>query len=145
MWNYFFKSKYKKISFEDIQFAIKHPDNFIIINTLPLEEQNCLIKHTISYQTEENIINRMMQEYDYKSSKFIIYGKNSTDSTIEKKYEQLSGLGFLNVYLYIGGVFEWLLLQDIYGSEEFPTTSKMIDILKYKPTRAFGIMKMIGN
>jgi hypothetical protein len=24
-----------------------------------------------------------------------------------------------------------LLLQDIYGDEEFPTTSKIIDILKY--------------
>jgi len=40
-------------------------------------------------------------------------------------------LGFLNIYVYLGGIFEWLLLQDIYGDEEFPTTSKIIDILKY--------------
>ncbi len=27
-------------------------------------------------------------------------------------------------------MFEWLLLQDIYGFESFPTTSKVLDILK---------------
>ena len=35
-------------------------------------------------------------------------------------------------HIYIGGLFEWLLLQDIYGDDEFPTTTKIIDILKYK-------------
>jgi len=35
-------------------------------------------------------------------------------------------------------LFEWLLLQDIYGSEEFPTTSHELDILKYKPMSAFN-------
>jgi hypothetical protein len=30
-------------------------------------------------------------------------------------------------------MFEWLLLQDIYGAASFPTTSKELDILKYKP------------
>ena len=29
-------------------------------------------------------------------------------------------------------MFEWLLLQDIYGDDEFPTTTKELDILKYK-------------
>jgi hypothetical protein len=29
-------------------------------------------------------------------------------------------------------LFEWLLLQDIYGVDEFPTTIKENDILKYK-------------
>jgi len=57
-------------------------------------------------------------------------------------YKQIKGLpmGYIcgpmvaNLYVYIGGLFEWLLLQDIYGDEEFPTTSKIIDILKYKGT-----------
>jgi hypothetical protein len=43
------------------------------------------------------------------------------------------GLGFRNVCVYSGGMFEWLLLQDIYGATSFPTTSKELDILKYKP------------
>jgi hypothetical protein len=37
--------------------------------------------------------------------------------------------------MYLGGMFEWMLLQDIYGRDEFPTTSKVLDILKYKPKR----------
>jgi hypothetical protein len=39
------------------------------------------------------------------------------------------------VKVYFGGMFEWLLLQDVYGSDSFPTTSKEIDILKFKPLR----------
>ena len=65
-----------------------------------------------------------------KSIRIIVYGMNSTDETIVKKYDQLIGLGFTNVYIYLGGLFEWLLLQDIYGLEEFTTTSKQLDILK---------------
>jgi hypothetical protein len=67
----------------------------------------------------------------------------SNDETVEKKYDQLIALGFQNVYLYPGGMFEWLHLQDVYGVQEFPTTSKILDILKYKPTRVFGV-RLIG-
>ena len=30
-------------------------------------------------------------------------------------------------------MFEWLCLQDIYGDELFPTTSRELDIYKYRP------------
>ena len=63
----------------------------------------------------------------------IIYGKNSTDITVDSKEKQLEELGFEDVYVYSGGMFEWLLLQDIYGDQSFPTTSKTTDILMYKP------------
>ena len=45
----------------------------------------------------------------------------------------------LLVYLYLGGLFEWLLLQDIYGFDDFPTTSRQLDILKYKPGQKLNI------
>ena len=62
-----------------------------------------------------------------------IYGKNcQEEEKIIKKYKQLQKLGFKNIYIYCGGLFEWLLLQDIYGKDEFPTTIKENDILKYK-------------
>ena len=67
-----------------------------------------------------------------KRSLIIIYGKNSNDITVITKYNQLIGLGFNNVAIYLGGIFEWLLLQDIYGYDNFSTTSKQIDILKYR-------------
>ena len=48
-------------------------------------------------------------------------------------------LGLTEVYVYPGGLFEWLLLQDIYGDDSFPTTKKELDILKYKPVSYFSV------
>jgi hypothetical protein len=73
-----------------------------------------------------------------KDKNIIIYGKNVNDMTVYDKYEQLLKLGFINVYIYPGGMFEWLCLQDIYSSELFPTTKKELDILKYKPMSRFN-------
>jgi hypothetical protein len=32
-----------------------------------------------------------------------------------------------------------MLLQDIYGEENFPTTKKILDILKFKPRQTLNI------
>jgi hypothetical protein len=137
MFSQFFTRVYKKLSFEDIQFAIRNKDEFIIINTLPVTDQSCLIENTISHVEEERTLNNLLTNYGL-NQKIIIYGKNNTDNTINTKYDQLMNLGFQTVYLYVGGMFEWLCLQDIYGKEEFPTTTRELDILKYKPPRTFG-------
>ena len=47
----------------------------------------------------------------------VIYGMNAADDSIVRKYNQLTGLGLINVVVYPGGLFEWLLLQDIYGND----------------------------
>jgi hypothetical protein len=57
---------------------------------------------------------------------------NKFDASVDKKYYQLISLGCKRVFIYRGGLFEWLLLQDIYGFSAFPTTKKILDILKYK-------------
>ena len=36
-------------------------------------------------------------------------------------------------------MFEWLLLQDIYGEKDFPTTKPEMDILKYKPNKGLNV------
>lgn len=120
----------RKINFEDIQLVIKNPELYILINTLNINEQHCLIKNTINVLEEETTINKHLSIC--KSIYIIVYGKNSNDEKIYKKYEQLLSLGFYNVFIYMGGLFEWLLLQDVYGADEFPTTSKQLDVLKYK-------------
>ena len=137
MFSQFFTRVYKKLSFEDIQFAMHNKEEFVIINTLPVTDQSCLIGNTISHVDEERILNNLLTNYGL-NHKIIIYGKNNTDNTITVKYEQLMNLGFQAVYLYVGGMFEWLCLQDIYGKDEFPTTTRQLDILKYKPPRTFG-------
>lgn len=120
-----------KINYEDMQTAVKNPEIYLIINTLPQSDQNCLIINTVTASNEEEIIN----QYIGKNTKIqiIIYGKNCNDDSVNKKYQQLYSLGFYNIYLYSGGMFEWLMLQDIYGKDLFPTTRKELDLLKYKP------------
>ena len=119
----------KKIGFEDMKYVIKNKKkNYVMINTLAITEQECLIPGTVSIKDEEAFINRHLN----KNISIIIYGKNANDDSIFKKYEQLLKLGFSSVFVYTGGIFEWLLLQDIYGKDEFPTTSEELDILKYR-------------
>jgi len=127
-----------KINYEDVQFIIKNPEGHLLINTLAPSEQNCLILNTMNINNEENIINSCIKR-GAKDIKIIIYGKNSNDEKILNKYNQLTSLGFHNVYIYTGGLFEWLMLQDIYGESEFPTTKKELDILKYKPNKVLNV------
>lgn len=118
------------VTFQDVQRS-----SFILINTLPISEQTCLIKNTILAQDEETIINELSDS----NKTVILYGKNCLDETVDKKCHELETFG-LKVYMYRGGMFEWMLLQDIYGAEEFPTTQKG-DILQFTPKRALqGIL-----
>ena len=126
----------KYINFEDMQLAITNKD-YIIINTLSENKQSCLICGTLDMKNEEEILNTYLKSN--KSIKIIVYGMNSQDTSVNKKYEQLISLGFYNVFIYNGGLFEWLLLQDIYGKELFLTTKQERDILKYKGHQLFNL------
>ena len=129
---------FQKVNFEDVQYAIKHNDTHILINTMGENDQTCLISGSVLASQEEVFINKCIQN-GTKSLNIIIYGMNSNDEKINTKCGQLNSLGFYNVYLYTGGLFEWLLLQDIYGSQEFPTTKKELDLLKFRPNKIFNI------
>jgi len=148
-------SSIRNINFEDMQFAINEKDNknqmydyndhnqkTLIINTLDAYQQHCLIVGTLNIEMEIEILNIQMKKNN--DIRIIIYGMNATDKTCITKYEQLLKLGFWNVYIYTGGLFEWLLLQDVYGNELFPTTSTKVDLLKYKGRRQLN-MKMLEN
>ena len=115
-------------NFENVKTAIK--ENKIIINTLNKDNQDCLIEGTIDIESEVILINKLIKENT--DHQIIIYGKNNCDQSVLKKYRQLNKLGFKNVGVYPGGIFEWLLLQEVYGVENFPTNSLELDILKYK-------------
>ena len=65
--------------------------------------------------TDTSFLNTMLSEYE----------------KLVKKQKQLVSLGFKNVYIYLGGMFEWLLLQDVYGQKEFPSDKKG-EILDFK-------------
>ncbi len=128
-----------KINFEDVQEAIKK--EYIIINTLHSGNQNCLIDKTLPASIEVTKMNALLSS-GRTESLIILYGENSTDNSVYSKYKQLSELGFDNIHIYLGGLFEWLLMQDIYGTDLFPTTKREPNHLRYKGTKKIGI-KMI--
>ena len=131
-----------KINFEDMQSLITEK-KALIINTLPNINQNCLIMGTIPAENEIKLINEYISSRNFAKI-IVIYGKNCSDDSVVGKYKQLMELGFTNIYVYPGGMFEWLCLQDIYGLEIFPTTIKELDILKYKGKKILGV-KLIEN
>ena len=124
-------SQISKISYEDIQNCI-NDKNITLINTIDSSNQNCLIKNTLKSVEEMKTINQMIYKRQF-NEKIYIYGENYYDENVIKQYNKLKKLGFKNVYIYFGGIFEWLCLQEIYGMELFPTTQNELDILKYKP------------
>ena len=129
----------QKIGFEDIKMGINdNGNNYLIINTLPVNEQDCLIQHTIHCDLEEKMVNDLLDKFEFQKKTFLIYGRNSCDNSVDTKYDQLRKLGFSHIYIYVGGLFEWLLLQDIYGFGEFPTTARDADILKYRVSKTFS-------
>ena len=134
-----------KVNYEDMQCVCRTSNPCLLINTLPPGMQGCLIPGTLPIDEEEARMNAMLSEPQGKNREIIVYGKNANDDTVLKKYQQLTNLGFKNVSVYPGGMFEWLLLQDIYGATSFPTTSKELDILKYKPPKRNMGNKMILN
>ncbi|ADX05949.1 hypothetical protein 162322554 [Organic Lake phycodnavirus 1] len=117
-------SSFPMVHFEDI---FKHD---VIINTLPEHEQFCLIDKTLNINEEINTMNQYLKTN--KKIWVVVYGKNYRDKTIIKKFNQLKKLGFTNVSIYFGGMFEWLMLQEIYGSDNFKTQGNTLDILQFK-------------
>tara|TARA_Y100000389_G_C17013596_1_gene295390 strand:+ start:48 stop:431 length:384 start_codon:yes stop_codon:yes gene_type:complete len=120
----------QKVHFEDLQNIINQSNEVVIISTLKSINQSCLIYNTIEIDSEEHIINELLKKN--KNKKIIIYGKNYNDIAVYKKYNQLKQLGFINIYIYPGGLFEWLCLQDIFGTELFKTNGQELNILKFK-------------
>ena len=124
-----------KVSYEDLQMVVYRNLNVqhstLIINTLPPSLQHCLIKTTVDIRFEERVVNSFIKTRP--NIMIIVYGKNSNDITILHKYEQLVKLGFTNVHIYTGGIFEWMLLYEIYGKDLFKITKYEIDILRYRP------------
>lgn len=129
-----YKKDYKCIGFEDIKNIIKSGDKYVLINTLTSDNQELLISNTLSISEEESIINEIISNYKVPDKPVIIYGKNCCDLSVNKKFDQLIDLGLKDVYIYYGGLFEWLLLNEIYGNDEFPLNkTENIDLLRFRP------------
>lgn len=130
-----------RVNYEDVKYAIDNASSgFVLINTLSSNKQNCLISGTIHADEETTTLNKLLKENI--STKIIVYGENSNDTKVDEKCQQLRSLGFFHVHSYTGGLFEWLLLQDIYGADMFQTTSIELEHLKFKGRKHFGVMRL---
>lgn len=122
----------------------------LLITTIPITFMNShgkkgeipLIDGTLPPEKEEAYINELLERLDIESKEqllIIIYGQNAMDKTVIEKARQLISLGFSNVFIYSGGMFEWCLLQDVYGKKEFPITSSgiFLEPLLFKGKRLF--------
>jgi hypothetical protein len=137
----------KKCTFEDIQLYIKKKKtnaivNCVLIHTLQTDSNSCLIEYSQDPNDEVRIINQYIQQKK-TNVPIIIYGENTNDIRVIEKYQKLASFGFDNIFIYIGGLFEWLCLQDIYGDDEFPTKNKELDILKYRPKSVNGSVSQL--
>ena len=115
-------------NYEDIQRGITEK-NGILIHIM--DNDDMLISGTTPINKETSTINQLLNEREYDTN-IIVYGKNTDDyERLVKKRGQLITLGFRRVWFYPGGLFEWSLLQDIFGKGQFPTTNVVRDIISY--------------
>ena len=121
-------SNFSHINYEELQTKVKKGASIILLNTLSSDNQSYLIKGTLKAAYEIGIMNDYLKKN--KNIEIIIYGKDHYDMSVIKKYNQLKKLGFKNVSVYFGGLFEWALLQDIYGSSNFETDGQINDPLQ---------------
>ena len=126
----------QNINFRNLQGFISDSNpnpNRYIINTLPINEQSCIIPNTVKYSDEESLFNNLIKNRRTNDVEIIVYGKHYGDITVSQKCKHLIQLGFSKIFVYEGGLFEWFLLHEICGEKSFPTTSKIIDLWKYTP------------
>lgn len=102
----------------------------LLITTIPItfmggfgNREIPLISGTLAPEREEAYVNELLETLDAVSLSeilVIVYGRNATDKSVVEKAKQMYSLGFTSVCVYSGGMFEWCLLQDVYGEKEFP-------------------------
>jgi hypothetical protein len=146
--NWFQKSN-NTIGFDDILQYVNNKikgelSKILLINTLPITEQDYLIINTVPCHNEESLINDIIKQSNEIYYTIIIYGKNVLDETTKTKYKQLNNLGFHNVYIYSGGLFEWGLLAELYGIDNFQTTTHgKRDLLYYAPKKILPMTNLM--
>jgi hypothetical protein len=100
-----------------------HNRQYLVVSVLPdaFLQTEQLLPTTLSPEKEEEVINRILETGEIDQVTLILYGKNNTDTKVFEKYKKLHDRFGLNCVLYLGGMFEWLLLQKLHGEEAYPT------------------------
>ena len=122
-----------KVTYEYVKEIVTNQSPVFLLCTLKRDKERFAIVRTIGIDNEEDCINQLINKRQYNTT-IVIYGENMYDPTVISKYKQLKQIGFINCYIYFGGLFEWFLLQDVYGCEMFPTKNTPLNgCLQFKP------------
>ena len=86
----------RRVNFEDVQYSMKNKNKFLLINT-PELRQNILIKNTLPIDKEE-LINKLIKSN--QNVNIIVYDENANAPNLMKKYDPVSRIRFINVFIY---------------------------------------------
>ncbi len=115
------------LNFDDMKQAIYR--GYTICHIMEEADEGTIIKNTLSVKDEIKKINDFLQN-DQLDGMIVLYGRNYTDiDKLAQRQKQLNSLGFMRVFIYVGGLYEWVLLQNVYGDKLFPT-NRIFDILE---------------
>lgn len=110
-----------------------------IIHIMDVADELILIKGTLKAHQEVDQINNWLSNNTFHNDIYIYGYSNADFNKLLQRQKQLHGLGFKHVYIYFGGMFEWLLLRDVFGETEFlldgVIKGAVVDILKYNKPR----------
>ena len=71
-------------NYHQLQERMKH--DIVLINTMDIKRQFCLIKGTLKAENEVEIMNKLLKTN--KNKEIIVYGIHHTDLSVIKKYNQ---------------------------------------------------------
>jgi len=108
---------------QDILLHSSLTSRYLILSVLPdpILSNEPVIPQTLSPDKEEEILNQLLESGGQENTTLIVYGKNNADTRVFEKYYQLHHRFGFQCSLYLGGMFEWLLLQKIHGEDAYPT------------------------
>ncbi len=111
---------------------------YCLINTLPEHRQDCVIAHTLPCAEEEATLNRWLSRWEVHRP-IVIYGQHAGDATIYRKYNQCVAVGFEQVFVYLGGMMEWMLLRSVseQSAHEYRIRGETVSFLRFSPSRKF--------
>lgn len=128
------KEVVKVIGFEDMLSLLR--SNVVLLNTMARGDQACLIRGTLHADDEESAMNAMLTSTDplVTDRWVVVYGRHTLDPKPMEKARTLRLMGLSRLLVYRGGLFEWLLLQEVFGQDQFPTQGACPDLLAYRPS-----------
>ena len=102
----------------------------ILITVISNHTDATLIKGTLGEAEELRHVNEIIRKKNL-DERIFVYGENCSDSRVYSKARQLKKLGLKEVFVYTGGIFEWMLLGEVFGQDQFPVHGRVTNVVDH--------------